>query len=204
MKRLLLLFWIIVLAEVGQAQQRTTVFFEGLGTGLLTSIGVDQLVKITPSYKIALNGALGFFPLNGRKMYSVPVSGSLLLGRESHFFELGIGMAYAQFRQHWKNPMILLNDAGMYPTSEKYHVNKLVEREQYLFVTTRVGYRFQKPEGGWFFKVGITPLSSIFWEDKSIYKGDNPYPSITHRKSWGKIDRTFLLWGGVAVGYTLK
>lgn len=68
MKRLLLLFWIIVLAEVGQAQQRTTLFFEGLGTGLLNSIGVDQLVKITPSYKIAVNGALGFFPLNGRKI----------------------------------------------------------------------------------------------------------------------------------------
>lgn len=148
MKRLLLLFWIIAWSEVGQAQQRTTLFFEGFGTGLLTSIGVDQLVKTTPSYKIALNGALGFFPFNGRKMYSVPVSGSLLFGRESHFFELGIGMAYVQFRQHWKTSMIFFDDMGMYPTSEKYHVNKLVEREQYLFVTTRVGYRFQKPEGG--------------------------------------------------------
>lgn len=208
MQRLLLLFWLsfLSLLQAGRTQQRTTLFVEGLGTGVLNTIGIDRMIKIGPSYQVTLNGGGGFFSLGRRKMYSVPISGSLLLGKEAHFFELGVGMTYAQFRQSWQNPLLLLNDTGIYSTLENYQVDKSIEREQYLFATSRVGYRFQKQQGGWFFKIGFTPLMPVIWEDKSIYKGENPYPSITHSQGWGlrTNDKVVQLWGGVGVGYTLK
>lgn len=206
MQRILLLFWIILLSKSVYGQHRNTLFVEGLGTGIFTTIGIDRLIKVGHSYRVALNGGGGFLPLKTRKMYSIPISGSLLLGKKSHFLELGIGVNYAQFRQSWKNPLLLFSDIGSNSQLENYKIDKAIERQQYLMATGRVGYRFQQDQGGWFFKVGFTPLMPVFSEDKMIYRGENPFPSITYSKCWGltKNNKIVQLWAGVGMGFTLK
>jgi hypothetical protein len=207
MKRLLLLLIVDgFLAETGWTQQRTTLFAESLGTGVFTTIGIDQLIKVRSSHRVALNGGGSFLPIGLRKVFSVPVSGSLLFGKKTHFFEIGIGVTYAQVRQSWKNPLLLVCDAGCNSTLKNYQVDKSIERQQYFMATGRAGYRFQQPQGGWFFKVGFTPLMPIFSEDKIIYKGENPYPSVTNLKDWGlqENNKVVQLWAGMGVGYTLK
>ena len=206
MQRILLLFWIILLSKSVYGQHRNTLFVEGLGTGIFTTIGIDRLIKVGHSYRVALNGGGGFLPLKTRKMYSIPISGSLLLGKKSHFLELGIGVNYAQFRQSWKNPLLLFSDIGSNSQLENYKIDKAIERQQYLMATGRVGYRFQQDQGGWFFKVGFTPLMPVFSEDKMIYRGENPFPSITYSKYWGltKNNKIVQLWAGVGMGFTLK
>ncbi|PZV80344.1 hypothetical protein CLV31_112111 [Algoriphagus aquaeductus] len=74
----------------------------------------------------------------------IEVSG--LLGRGKHHFKLGIG----------GTPHIATSLNFNAETSELE--DKLVFSS---LIPLRIGYRYQKPEGGFFFRVGYTPFSKF-------------------------------------------
>ena len=101
---------------------------------------------------------------------AVPIEVSYLRGKENHYLELGIGMT------PWYENYISLIE-----TPDGTRVKHLA-----ILAFGRLGYRYQKKDGGIFFKLGFTPM--VQFNDK-VYKYK---------------DKSVVLWAGLAIGYTLK
>jgi len=105
------------------------------------------------------------FPLQYYRTVAVPfeLSGLYSIYQNKHFIEVGTGITY-------------LNN----------HDTVINHTENILIYSLRVGYRYQKPEGGFFFKIGFVPLYDFYVE--------NPAPDAPHY--------TWFLSGGIGFGYT--
>lgn len=73
----------------------------------------------------------------------VPLEFSALWGKANHHLEMGVG--FTSFLD-----MGLDMDPNTYELSEKVAYGAIIP--------LRVGYRYQKPEGGFFFRIGYTPI----------------------------------------------
>ena len=74
--------------------------------------------------------------------------------------------------------------------SEAFEVNELV-----LFSALRIGYRYQKADGGLFFKAGLTPLLGAvinrYIKNPRVFYASGFEPFVYP-------------WIGIGIGYTLK
>lgn len=154
--------------------KKNTLFLEGGGNALLYSFNFDRLLKIKEKWR--LSGRLGiiyfysFFSSFDRHFIGLPVEFSYLRGHKNNFLELGIGVT---------------------PIYDHYPPT----RELISMAVIRIGYRYQKREGGIFYKFGFTPLAGAIIdcnEDRSTryefeYLEKFGYPLI-----------------GAAIGWTLK
>lgn len=148
--------------------KKNTVFAELAGNGFVYSVNYDRIFNLTSSYKLAARMGVQVtnkFPLTYYRTFCVPVelSGLYNLYNHKHFIEVGVGLSY-------------LN-------SHDYFVN---HTEEIMLLALRLGYRYQKPAGGLFVKVGFVPLYD--------WLVSNPNPAVTHH--------TWFFSGGIAVGYT--
>lgn len=97
----------------------------------------------------------------GRSTYWLPVLPleiSALLGKSKHHLEIGTGIT-----------SYLRPSARVDPTTSRRTSDKVVLSGE---VPIRVGYRYQKPEGGFFLRVAYTPS---YWipgnaEDKAVFQ----------------------------------
>jgi hypothetical protein len=78
---------------------------------------------------------------------AVPLEVSGLLGKGNHHLELGLGLTPHLARSLDFNSETL-------ELEDKLVLNTLIP--------LRIGYRYQKPEGGFFFRVGYTPFFKVF------------------------------------------
>lgn len=145
-----------------QPSAKNTIFFEGLGNGILYTINYDRMVADTWSARVGLmqisvdeidvdSGGLTQATVSLRL---VPITANKLKGEGNHKLELGIG------------PMLILVSGDIEDTGGIDGAG--------VGVTGTVGYRYQRPDGGINFRIGLTPLFT---------------PS-------------FLPWGGLSLGYT--
>ena len=148
--------------------KKNTIFLEFMGNGFIYSVNYDRLFDV--SKKIKMSSRIGFhftnkFPFQYYRTISVPIeiSGMYPFYGNKHFLEIGLGLTY-------------LNSNDLY-TNHTEHVIAFVPR---------IGYRFQKPEGGLFFKLGFTPLY-----DWIVL---NPNLKVFHH-NW-------FLSGGLGIGHT--
>ena len=148
-----------------------TLFVELLGNALLYSINYERLIKFKSKNKVAVR--IGFhysnnFNNNDQRITSIPIEFYYLhpISAKNHYLELGIGMEYA-------------HDYFM----DLNHV------DQYFFATSRIGYRYQRRDGGFFLKVGFTPLYELYVINRD--PANIEYPKIRP-------------WAGLGIGYTFK
>ncbi|MBC6368054.1 hypothetical protein [Algoriphagus sp. AK58] len=73
----------------------------------------------------------------------VPLEVSALYGKSKHHLEMGFGFTS-------------LLDRGLEFKSESLELKDRVAID--AFIPLRVGYRYQKPDGGFFFRIGYTPI----------------------------------------------
>jgi len=146
-------------------------FLEILGHAIIYSINYERLIKFKTKNKIAARIGFHFtnnFNNNDQKIISIPIEFSYLhpISAKNHYLEVGIGMLY----------------------SHDYFVD-LNHIDQYFFATSRIGYRYQRREGGFFLKAGLTPLFELFVINRDPINIEYPkvYP-----------------WVGLGIGYTLK
>jgi len=147
---------------------QNSVFAELAGNAFLGSINYDRITKplllLSPVFKMSFR--LGIAP-NPREDFSIPlapiVEMNLLFGRRKHYFEGGIGLTFFAWNQI---------------DSDKYG-NQTTTRNKDLLRTLRLGYRFQKPTGGFLFRAALTPIL-----------GDN---EVTYSD--------IFMWGGLSLGY---
>lgn len=148
--------------------RKNTVFAEVGGNGVIYSINYDRLFDVSEKFK--LSGRIGVhftnkFPLRYYRTISFPVefSGLYSFYKKKHFIEFGSGLTY-------------LNSFD----------NVTRHTEDIIILALRLGYRFQRPEGGFFMKIGFVPLYD--------WLVINPDPNVPHH--------TWLFFGGLGIGYT--
>ncbi|WP_210486097.1 hypothetical protein [Rufibacter aurantiacus] len=150
--------------------RKNTIFFEIGGNSFLYSLNYDRLLVKKPNWGLAgrIGGSYlrdtGVFENTDNHFYAVPLELSLLVGKSNHQLEIG---------------------AGATPFYKDYQEESGKDNWSSVAPNARIGYRYQKSDGGLFFKAGFTPLIAF----KKDYNSINPkhvYP-----------------WAGLAFGYTI-
>lgn len=154
---LLLLFLCCVITQVSAQEKaevftaKNVVYAELLGNAGLYAVNYGRIFY--QKERLKLMGGLGFsmIPLKGFEPFYpnfwspvIPVEFSAFWGKSRHHLELGIGSYVFQNRKYWFDPEFP-------PTN----LREIVHWD--TSVTMRIGYRYQKPEGGFFFRAGYTP-----------------------------------------------
>lgn len=139
-----------------------TVFIELLGNTGLYSLNYDRVFYHKKRDALTWRAGLAYWPL-GKDIINTGTMTFLgefnyLRGKGPHFLESGVGLT------HW---WIFRLDDDTYVRN---------------YLLTRIGYRYQKAKGGFFFRIGVLPV---------VYLERNVDPIGT-------------LYGGVSLGYTFK
>lgn len=83
------------------------------------------------------------------------------LGKSRHHVEFGTGFLTSQNRDF------------IFDTNYQNNIREQVYWDQ--FITGRIGYRYQKPDGGFFFRAGYTPVL-VFYKSEGADNGAEFYP----------------------------
>jgi len=118
------------------------IYFQLGGSAPLLSVNYDR------RFSKKLNGAgfaagIGFWGESGISIFSIPASINYLFGRSSSFIEAAAGATFIT-----GTTFDIFDDENSTGSGIFYHVN--------------LGYRYQAPRGGFFFRGGISPL---FYKD---------------------------------------
>ena len=130
---------------------KNQVYLELGGCGLTYSINYERLV----SENIALRGGIGITPgwffVDGT-MFTIPVTGSYLIGEGSSKLELGLGATYITF-----------SDVEIFglPTGSS----------SFIAFDGIIGYRGGHPSGGFVFRIAFNPMYSAEFEPHFIPYG---------------------------------
>ena len=158
--------------------QKNTFFIEGFGNAVYGSLNYDRLITQEPKYKTSARLGLLFIPSKQFTIFAIPFEYSYLKGSKNHYLEFSGGLSFVSF------------------TSKRVHivhVNNNSDTIRFIgttiismwALTGRIGYRFQSPQGGLFFKAGLTPFVSL-GEAKDF------------------LPARVIPWAGIGIGYTLK
>ena len=120
---------------------KNTIYTELIGFSYYYSINYDRLLFCKNKFKIAARIGVSFFPnLNNNisimDVFSFPFEVDLLYGKKHHL-EVGFG----------GKPLIKV-----------YSSDLLKVYDNYISYGLRIGYRYQRPAGGFFFKFDIVPI----------------------------------------------
>jgi len=154
MKQFLLLFSIVILtfsnlqAQVAERTKSQGVFVEVLGNGLIYSVNYDT--RFSQRFDgLGGRAGIGYIAIDGTRITTMPFLLNYLLGKEKHFFEIGIGTTL----------LAASDDSGSVgPVGSR-------ERGSAFVGTMSLGYRLEPTDGGFMFRAGITPLfdTGAFW-----------------------------------------
>lgn len=148
--------------------EKNSIFVEIGGNAIIYSINYDRLIDVSTKFKISTRIGIHYtnkLPLQYYRTLCIPIeiSGLYSIYGSKHFVEIGSGLSY-------------LNS-----------YDKITDHtEDIIILALRLGYRFQKPEGGIFVKIGFVPLY-----DWLVFNAD---PAVPHQ--------TWFLSGGLGIGYT--
>ncbi|PSL04876.1 hypothetical protein [Cecembia rubra] len=164
-KKISLLFILLVISgflnqvaaqkEAEMITAKNVVYAEFLGNAGLYAVNYGRILY--QKDRLKLSGSVGFsiIPIEGFEPFYpnswsplIPVEFSAFWGKSRHHLELGTGCFVFQDRKY-------LFDPEFPPTN--------VREVEYWYtsVIMRIGYRYQKPEGGFFFRAGYTPRVDI-------------------------------------------
>ena len=171
---------------------KNTFFVEGLGNGIgWGSLNYDRILMYKNNFKIS--GRIGgiFVPRKSMEKYKI----ALMDNFWSAFFEIN---AYWGGRRNFELGTGFSHIYGIESGYELQKYGSYRYASSTLFLPIRIGYRFQKEEGGIFLKIGAIFLIKIY--------EFNPIPpdAPEELKDYaGKIN-TATPWVGLGIGYTLK
>jgi hypothetical protein len=160
---------------------KNTIFFEAGGNGIFYSFNFDRILKDKQEHKWVGRAGITYLPFlnsGNRQIVGIPLELSYLKGRNYNYLEIGLGFT---------------------PMYDGYKHSEFSKKYELLALTfLRIGYRHQKPEGGLFFKAGITPVYGIIFN----YSNYPNQPVIIDSEN--KRETFALPFMGIALGWTLK
>jgi hypothetical protein len=124
--------------------------------GLAFSISYDYRFS-RKSAGLGVHAGIGFVPtFFFGNILTLPVGATYLFGSGPHYIETGLGYTYCHF------------NSG----EERKIFGRDISTVNFGFVIPSVGYRFQPPQGGFTWKILISPLIgsgySFFWAGASV------------------------------------
>jgi len=128
------------------AKKTNTLYAEIAGiSGTPISIQYDRIINKKENYLVDVTMGFGYFQFskNWNPIIGFPISLNFANGQFNHHFEFGIGLTY---------------NSGM---PQQKIEDFPAESEKAFWATLRLGYKYQKPEGGLFIRAGFTPLIKI-------------------------------------------
>lgn len=174
MKRTILLLGAIALCNSLYSQIIPTfkgpvVYGELAGAGSLLTVNVEHVVwKISRWYVNARVG-YGYMMINGYERSGIPVGINLFKFVGNHHVELSGGLSYIEGIERY------------YSSGPRWNRG--------LYAYGAVGYRYQRPQGGMFFRAQWHPLFQL--------REYNPDP-------WFQIGAASPYWWGLSVGYAIS
>lgn len=110
---------------------------------------------------------------------------------------MGIGFTLLQWSQFWNWEQAYYNAPYWNEFSEYGY-----ETDYYSFITPMIGYRFQRPKGGIFFRATFTPMVAFI---NRIENNVGPLHSSPYYEHFSNVSGTgnkIIPWSGLGVGYT--
>lgn len=163
---------------------RNTIYAEAFGQGFCYSLNYDRLFNTENRFKNSFTAGFVYVPESmgfGDGIYlGIPVSYNWLLGKKSHHFEMGIGL-----------------------TSLLVNPNSNLGTDSYTYLTPKIGYRFQRPNGGLFFRATVTPMIAIL-NVSTFNFGAEKYRQFSSFKNVLGLGYAAFPWPGLSMGYTFK
>jgi len=144
--------------------QKNTAFVEIFGNTRTYSINYDRLLIIKSKFKISGRIGISYLPFDFN-IKGIPLEINTFWGAQKEFFEIGFGLSYIDGLNK--------SEGGVSPQNGNYYSD---DTSRTLYLSFRYGYRYQKPTGGFFFKIGLVTLIKI--HDFSNTKGANKIGSI--------------------------
>lgn len=132
-------------AQTVAGARAQNIFVQLGGPGLLLSLNYDTRF-VNRHDGIGATFGAGYVSISDNSLLTIPVQLNYLLGKNSRYFELGVGATYISSKGD-KRDFLSLNDAKS------------------TIGTMTIGYRFQPEDGGFNYKASLTPLfnSSTFF-----------------------------------------
>lgn len=136
--------------------KKNTLSIEAVGTSASPlSLNYDRVLFMKPNYHINLSLGFGYFPSvkDWNPIIGIPLTINISMGKTKHFFEVGTGLTYNSG----------LEQSG-YDYFGDFSGNSSIadaESVKGLLWAFRLGYKYQRPTGGFFLRVGFTPLFRI-------------------------------------------
>lgn len=154
MKRFLPL--LILFIATHAFSQNKVIQLELGGTSTVYSVSYEHQFSIMENKRPFVRAGLGFFSGPDFRHTLIPVEIGLYVGERNNHFEIGLGLNNVLSRTI--QPSI---------NSATRNTNSQSDSNAYLF-SYRIGYRYQKPEGGFVFRAGFTPVfAHIFVDNES-------------------------------------
>ncbi|WP_125185403.1 hypothetical protein [Botryobacter ruber] len=150
-------------AQAEAFTNKNAVYLEALGNGGVVSVNYDRIFYSKSFLKLSSRIGFGVLPVlkireshvyeineTNRKINPTLVTEVTgMLGRSNHNLEIGLGYTYRNYTE----PGFERVTVG---TAIPIKVNYRTSQDHYIF--SRVGYRYQKPTGGFLFRAGFTPV----------------------------------------------
>ena len=140
--------------------KKNTAYFEVGGSGLLYSVNYDRLLVIDEKMRFSLTAGTWYIPhiesiSDFNYMIGTAVGVNTLFGKQKHFAEFGVNVAY-----------MIMNDID----------NSIY---QLIYLPFRIGYRYQKDDGGLFLRASFMPIVPILQDaDVAIFFPVSPHFSL--------------------------
>ncbi|WP_224999287.1 hypothetical protein [Cesiribacter sp. SM1] len=133
--------------EAAPITANRALYLELGGNGIYYSVNYEQIFFQKGSFRAAARIGVSAAPRRvAAKNYfsaSIPLEVTAFWGRKNHFAELGVGYT------PWLLPDTRFNLSRAELEYESYKVTSIVP--------FRIGYRYQKSEGGFFFRIAYMP-----------------------------------------------
>jgi hypothetical protein len=157
MSKFSLLFIILSLVFTnGFAQFKSnTIYAEIGGNGGLYSLNYDKLFILSQQLKLAPR--IGISWLGGDR-FTLPIEANLLLGKNTdskNYAEFGIGTTIVSKKTQNISDFSVVNET-------------INEKGANAILTSRLGFRHQKPSGGFMYRIGLTFLYNSQSEDHKL------------------------------------
>lgn len=211
MRNQLLIISILFLPYIGNSQEikaitdykKNSIYIEAFGQGMLNSICFDRILDSERKIKNTISGGLSFWPGRGFIWSGTNISYNFLTGQENNHLEFGLGFSLTS--EYYKtivggkcfddNGNIISNDPTFIGTNF----------DCYTFLTPKIGYRFQRKNGGLQLRITFTPMVPLinrFYTSYNSYYSENPYYTYFKSYFYPYYKIPVFPWAGASIGYT--
>jgi len=203
---------ILVLFLSAQIQAQDTVFvqpadnsiyLEVLGQSLYYSLNYDRIFIDQGRERLSYSAGISVLPIDYMEVYTGSASINYLRGKGNHLLELGLGLSGMRFKE--KN--INIGYTSYDSEGNEIQVQGIGRADHFfLYLTPKIGYRFQKRSGGLMARVTLTPpvgLISIWGSTYDMNNGQSTGSSyVLILKEAAFFPYVIFPWAGVSVGYS--